>query len=342
MNRKTISILTPCFNEEPGIAECHRQIRELFETRLAGYDYEHVFIDNCSADRTVEILRDLAANDPRLKVIVNSRNFGAARSSFHGLLATKGDAVVPVLADLQTPPDIIPEMVARWEKGCRMVVAVRTGAEEGWFLRQCRKIFYKLMTRFSGVQQISNFIGFGLYDSSVVQVMRELHEPDPYFRGMVVEIGFEKEFIEYHQPSRRHGKSSYTFVSLLDYAVLGLTSHSKVPLRIMTIVGVTLSALSMLIALSYLVIKLVRWQTFELGLAPLLIGTFFFASVQLLFVGLIGEYVGAIYAQVKARPLVIERERINFEESDARLQSTAPSTTADALPMRDTLPGRAG
>ena len=330
MTLKTISILTPCFNEEPGIEECYRRIRELFATRLAGYEYEHVFIDNCSMDRTVDILKSIAATDRRVKIIVNSRNFGAARSSFHGLLETRGHAVVPVLADLQTPPDVIPEMVAKWEQGWPMVVAVRTGTEEGWFIRQCRKMFYRLMSRFSGVQQIPNFIGFGLYDASVVEVMRQLHEPDPYFRGMVCEIGFEKTFVEYHQPPRLHGKSSYTFVSLLDYAVLGLTSHSKVPLRIMTIVGVTLSALSMLIALCYLVIKLVRWETFELGLAPLLIGTFFFASVQLLFVGLIGEYVGAIYAQVKGRPLVIERERVNFDTPDAPVQ--AGKAYSDATP----------
>lgn len=314
VSRKTISILTPCYNEELGIADCHRQVRELFETKLTGYEYEHVFIDNCSEDGTVQVLKAIALKDPRVKIIVNSRNFGAARSSFHGVLETRGDAVIPVLADLQTPPGIIPDLLAKWEQGFPMVVAIRTGAEEAWFIRQCRKMFYKLMTRFSGVQQIPNFIGFGLYDASVIQVLRDLQEPDPYFRGMVCEVGFEKAFVEYRQPERLHGKSSYTFLSLLDYAVLGLTSYSKIPLRIMTIVGVVLSALSMLIALSYLAIKLVRWQTFELGLAPLLIGTFFFASVQLLFVGLLGEYVGAIYAQVKRRPLVIEKERVNFDQ----------------------------
>ncbi len=224
MSRKTISILTPCYNEEPGIAHCYERIREIFATELPGYDYEHVFIDNCSVDRTVEILKAIAAADRRVKIIVNSRNFGAARSSFHGLLETRGHAVVPVLADLQTPPEILPELVAKWEQGCPMVVAVRTGADEGWFIRQCRKMFYRLMSRFSGVQQIPDFIGFGLYDARVVQVMRDLREPDPYFRGMVCEIGFEKAFVEYHQPPRRHGKTSYTFVSLLDYAVLGLTS----------------------------------------------------------------------------------------------------------------------
>jgi len=318
--KKTISILTPCYNEEPGIAECYRRVRETLETRLPEYDFEHVFIDNCSSDGTVAVLKTIAAKDRRVKIIVNSRNFGAARSSFHGVLEARGDVVIPILADLQTPPDLIPELIAKWEQGWRMVVAIRTGAEEGWFMRQCRRGFYRLMTRFSGVQQIPNFIGFGLYDASVVQVLRDLQEPDPYFRGMVCEIGFDKAFVEYQQPPRRHGKSSYTFLSLLDYAVLGLTSYSKVPLRIMTIVGVTLSALSMLVAVAYLVIKLVRWQTFELGLAPLLIGTFFFASVQLLFVGLLGEYVGAIYAQVKRRPLVIERERINFDDAQGTPQ----------------------
>jgi glycosyltransferase involved in cell wall biosynthesis len=311
--RKVISILTPCYNEEPGIAECHRQVREMFEASLAGYDYEHVFIDNCSEDGTVNVLRAIAATDPRVKVIVNSRNFGAAHSSFHGLLETRGDAVIPVLADLQTPVQVLPELVAKWEQGCSMVLAVRTKSSDRWFMRQCRRIFYRIMTRFSGVQQIPNFIGFGLYDASVVRVLRELDEPDPYFRGMVFEIGYEKAFVEYEQPPRRHGKSSYTMLSLVDYAFLGLTSYSKIPLRIMTILGLTLSALSMLVAVSYLIIKLVRWDTFELGLAPLLIGTFFFASVQLLFIGLLGEYVGAIYAQVKKRPLVIEKERINFD-----------------------------
>jgi polyisoprenyl-phosphate glycosyltransferase len=313
MSRKTISILTPCYNEESGIAECHRRIRELFETRLPDYHYEHVFIDNCSEDRTVDVLRGIAAGDRRVKIIVNSRNFGAARSSFHGLLETRGDAVIPVLADLQTPPEVLPALIAKWEQGCGMVLAIRTAGTDGWFMRQCRRMFYRIMTRFSGVEQVPNFIGFGLYDASVVRVLRELQEPDPYFRGMVFEIGFEKAFVEYVQPPRRHGKTSYTFLSLLDYAFLGLTSYSKIPLRIMTLVGLALSASSMLVALSYLVIKLVRWDTFELGLAPLLIGTFFFASVQLLFIGLLGEYVGAIYAQVKGRPLVIEKERINFD-----------------------------
>jgi glycosyltransferase involved in cell wall biosynthesis len=318
IKRKMISILTPCYNEEEGIAECYRRIREIFATKLVGYDYEHVFIDNCSLDRTVEILKQIAATDRRVKIIVNSRNFGSARSSFHGILETRGNAVIPVLADLQTPPDVIPELVAKWEQGYSIVAAVRTGSEEGFVIGQCRKLFYALMTRFSGVEQIPNFIGFGLYDQAVIALMRELHEPDPYFRGMVCEVGFQKAFVQYHQPPRQHGKSSYNFIGLLDYALLGLTSYSKVPLRLMTIVGVILSALSMVVALSYLIIKLVRWETFELGLAPLLIGTFFFASVQLLFVGLIGEYVGAIYAQVKRRPLVIERERVNFEPPEAR------------------------
>lgn len=318
MMRKMISILTPCFDEESGIAECHSRIRDLFYSRLPNYDYEHVFIDNCSEDRTVDVLKAIAATDRRVKIIVNSRNFGAARSSFHGMLETMGDAVIPVLADLQTPPEILPDLITKWEQGCAMVLAIRTGATDGWFMRQCRKIFYRVMTRLSGVEQVPNFIGFGLYDASIVRVLRKLQEPDPYFRAMVCEIGFERAFVEYVQPPRRHGKSSYTFLTLLDYALLGLTSYSKIPLRIMTLVGLTLSALSMLVALSYLVIKLVRWDAFELGLAPLLIGTFFFASVQLLFIGLLGEYVGAIHAQVKGRPLVIEKERINFDAPDAR------------------------
>lgn len=321
---KTISILTPCYNEEGGIRDCYLRVREVMTRDLPGYDYEHVFIDNCSRDRTVDILREVAAGDRRVKVIVNSRNFGAARSGLHGILATGGDAVVPVLADLQTPPELIPKFVAEWEKGIPVVIAVRATMEQGFFLRMAREAFYAFITRVSNVEQIRRYMGFGLYDRRVIEAIRSFDDPDPYFRGLVAEAGFRKSFIEYHEPQRQHGTSSYTFLSLLDYALLGLTSYSKGPLRLMTILGVCLSLVSFALAFAYLVAKLFYWDQLQLGLAPLLIGTFFFASVQMLFIGLLGEYVGAIYEQVRHRPLVVEQERINFEAPPQRSSRAAP------------------
>lgn len=310
---KLISVLTPCFNEEAGIRECYERVRDVFERELPQYDHEHVFIDNCSSDRTVDVLREIAACDPRVKVIVNSRNFGLSRSPYYGMLQVTGAAVVPLVADLQTPPDVIPELVERWEQGFRMVIAVRTSMRESLTIRACRKLYYAMLERMSNVEQIKHFIGFGLFDRRILDILRELDDPTPYFRGLVSELGFEKAYVRYNQPARRHGKSKHTFWDLLDLAILGLTSHSKVPLRMMTVTGTVLSLASLLLALGYFVVKLVFWNLAPFGVAPLLIGLFFFASVQLLFAGLLGEYVGAIYDIVRRRPLVIEQERINFD-----------------------------
>jgi polyisoprenyl-phosphate glycosyltransferase len=310
---KTITIMTPCYNEEGGIRECYEEVKSLFDTRLPGYRYEHLFIDNCSEDRTVEILREIAAADRKVKVIVNSRNFGHVRSPYYGLMQAEGDAVVPILADLQTPPELIVKFIEKWEAGYLMVLGVRVGSEEGFLMRMIRQGFYRIMARLSDVRQIQNFIGFGLYDRRIMQILREFPDPSPYFRGMVSEIGFEKAFIEYHQPSRKHGQTHHSFTVLLDLAIVALTSYSKVPLRLMTIVGLTLSGLGLMVALVYLILKLMFWYSLDLGIAPLLIGTFFFASVQLFCIGLLGEYVGAIFEHLKRRPLVIEKERINFD-----------------------------
>jgi polyisoprenyl-phosphate glycosyltransferase len=310
---KTITIMTPCYNEEDGIRECYEEVKNLFRTRLPGYRYEHLFIDNCSEDRTVDILREIAAADRKVKVIVNSRNFGHVRSPYYGLMQAGGDAVVPILADLQTPPELIVKFVEKWEEGFLIVLGIRVGSEDGVFLRAIRKVFYHLISRLSDVRQIQNFIGFGLYDRRIMQILREFPDPSPYFRGMVSEIGFEKAFIEYHQPPRKHGETHHSFPVLLDLAIVGLTSYSKVPLRLMTIGGLIFSGLGLLIAFTYFVLKLLFWNSLELGIAPLLIGTFFFASVQLFCIGLLGEYVGAIFEHLKRRPLVIEKERINFD-----------------------------
>lgn len=311
--RRTISILTPCYNEEAGIRECVERVREVLERDLPQYDYEHILIDNCSADRTVAILKEIAAEDRRVKIIVNSRNFGLSRSPYHGKLQTTGDVVIPLVADLQTPPDLIPALIREWEKGFLIVVAIRTGMEESFLTRLFRNAFYKLIQRMSNVEQIEQFIGFGAFDRRIIDILRRIDDPTPYFRGLVSEVGFEKAFVTYHQPPRKHGKSRHSFFDLLDLAILGFTAHSKVPLRLMTAAGVVLSFISFLIGLAYLVAKLMFWDLVPFGMAPVLIGMFFFASVQFLFVGLLGEYIGAIHDIVRRRPLVIEKERVNFD-----------------------------
>lgn len=327
--RRTISVMTPCYNEEDGIRECYERVRDVFETRLPDYDFEHLFIDNCSQDHTVRILKNIAAKDRRVKIIVNARNFGLSRSPYHGMLEATGDCVVPIVADLQTPPELLVEFIEKWEQGFKMVIAVRTGMEEGRILKFFRSTFYSLMSRMSRVTQIQHFIGFGLFDRTVVDILRSLQEPDPYFRGLVSEIGFEKAFVHYHQPPRRHGKSRHNFLDLLELSMLALTTYSKVPIRMMTLAGFVIAFGSVLSGLIYLVLKLIFWNSFPVGIAPLVIGTFFLSAVNLLALGLVGEYVGLILQYSRRFPLVIEQERVNFEPAAA-----AESSPADLLARR--------
>jgi len=313
MRKKKITIMTPTFNEEAGIAECYARVRELFETKLPQYDYEHLFIDNASTDRTVAILKDIASRDRNVKIIVNSRNFGPHRSPYYGILQMTGDAVVPIVADLQTPPELILEFVRRWEEGYKMVFAIRTGMKENVFLRFARNLFYNIIARLSHIEQVRHFIGFGLFDRRIVDIMRDIDDPYPYFRGIVSEIGFDKAFVEYQQPPRKHGRSRNSFFALLELAIMGISSYSRVPLRMATILGFLTALFCFLVGLVYLVYKLIFWDSFPVGIAPIIIGIFFFASIQLLCLGFVGEYVGLVYEQVKKRPLVIEKERINFD-----------------------------
>ena len=310
--RRKLSILTPCYNEEEGIAECYERVRTVM-AGLPQYDYEHLFIDNCSRDRTVAILKEIAARDRRVKIIVNSRNFGHTRSPHHGMLQITGDAFVPVLADLQTPAELIPAFVAKWEAGYKMVVAQRRSSEEGWLMSQTRRLFYRLIARLSNVEQIRNFMGYGLYDREIVEIIRGLDEPDPYFRGLVSEIGFDKAIVEYDQPPRRHGETKNNFFILFELAMLGLTTYSKVPLRLLTFGGLVIAMGSLLVGLGYFVYKLIFWSSFDAGIAPLLIATFFFGAVQLMALGLVGEYIGLVLQYSRRFPLVIEKERVNFD-----------------------------
>ena len=310
---KLISIVTPCYNEEENVEEVYRRVKEVFAA-LGRYRYEHIFIDNASRDNTQAILRRLAAEDKNVKVIINSRNFGHIRSPYYGMLQARGDAVIPFVADLQEPPRLIAEFLEKWEQGCKIVMGVKIRSSESPLMFGIRKLYYRLVKRLSEIELTNNFYGFGLYDRSVIEILRAMNDPYPYFRGLIAEIGLQPAKIEYHQPRRERGITKNNFYVLYDIAMLGITSHSKVPLRLATFAGFCLGALSLLIAAAYFAYKLIFWNSFQVGMAPLVIGIFFFSAVQLFFIGILGEYIGAIHTQVLKRPLVFEKERINFDE----------------------------
>lgn len=309
---KLISIVTPCYNEEDNVEALFEQVKQVFAT-LTQYHYEHIFIDNASTDRTVEILRVIANLNPNVKVIVNARNFGHIRSPYHGLMESVGDCSILLVADLQDPPILIPEFLAKWESGHKVVLGIKTASEEASSMFLIRKAYYNLIDLISETKLVKNNTGFGLYDKSVIQIFREFNDPYPYLRGLVPEIGIRYASIEYSQPKRRRGITKNNFYTLYDIAMLGITNHSKLPLRVATFTGFIVAFLSLLVSVGYLMAKLMFWDQFSIGIAPLVIGFFFFSSVQLIFLGVLGEYIGNIYVKVRQRPLVVEAERINFE-----------------------------
>lgn len=310
--RKTISILTPCFNEEENVRELYTQVKAVMGA-LPQYDYEHVFIDNASRDRTVGILRGIAAEDKRVKVIVNTRNFGHIRSPYHGMMQTRGDAVISVVADLQDPPEMIRDFLSKWEEGYKIAIGVKRSSSESPLFWAVRKAYYRVITGLSEIELVKNFTGFGLYDREVIEQLRKVDDPYPYFRGLICDLGYERAELPYDQPVRTRGFTKNNFYTLYDIAMLGITNHSKVPLRLATMTGFVMSVLSLLVGLGYGVYKLIYWDRFEVGMAPLVIGLYFFIAVQLLFIGVLGEYIGSIQTQVLKRPLVIEKERIGFD-----------------------------
>ena len=310
---KTISVVTPCYNEEGNVREVYERVRDLM-LGLDKYRYEHVFIDNASTDSTFTVLSEIAASDSNVKVIRNARNFGHVRSPMHALLQTRGDAVIVLMADLQDPPEVLGQLLEQWEKGVPIVIAVKRQSRESAPMFLVRKMFYRLVHYISDdIETYENFTGFGLYDRQVIDLVRQFGDPYPYFRGMIAEIGLPHTEVEYEQQRRKRGKSKNNFYTLYDLAMLGITKLSKVPLRLVTFAGFLGSLLSMLGGMAYFAYKLLFWHQFTLGVAPIAIGMFFLGSLQLLFMGIIGEYVGNIHTQVHNRPLVVERERLNFQ-----------------------------
>jgi glycosyltransferase involved in cell wall biosynthesis len=312
---KLISVVSPCYNEKDNVEALYEAVRAIF-ARLPQYRYEHLFIDNASSDGTARILRAIADRDRNVRVILNTRNFGHIRSPVHAIMQARGDAVIGMASDFQDPPDLIPSFLAKWEEGYKIVLGVKEQTEESGLFYAIRSRYYRTLSRISDIEIVQQATGFGLYDRVVVDAIRQLNDPYPFFRGLLAEVGYDVARIPFRQPPRRRGVTSQNFYTLYDIAFLGIVNHSKVPLRLATMIGFATALLSMFVALGYLFYKLLFWQQFTLGIAPLVIGLFFLSSVQLFFVGIVGEYIGSIYTQVRNHPHVFEKERINFDEPD--------------------------
>ena len=313
---KKISLMVATYNEVNNIGPMCEALCALFQDKLKNYDYEIVIIDNNSTDGTRDKIRLLCHQNPKIKAILNVKNFGALRSAYYGLIHTTGDCAIKLAADFQDPIEMIPQFVEEWEKGYQIVIGVKTASKESkirYFLRSC---YYKLIKKFSDVEQIEHFTGFGLYDRKFLKVCQELDDPIPYFRGIVAELGGERKEIAYTQPKRRSGKSKFNWYALYDTGMLGITSYTKIFLRLATMAGFLLSIISLCAAVVFLILKLIFWSHFPTGIAPILISLFFLSAIQLFFIGLLGEYILNINTRVLHRPLVVEAERLNFGEEE--------------------------
>lgn len=316
MKQKKISVMIPCYNEEENVQAIYQAVRDELQKSCPQYDYEILFIDNKSTDNTRQLLREICAQDKKVKAIFNAKNFGQFNSPYYGLTQTTGDCTISICADFQDPVELIPRFVAEWEKGYKIVIGRKTKSKENsivYFLRGC---YYKIIRKMSSVEMIEQFTGFGLYDKSFLQTLRDLHDPTPFIRGIVAELGPERKEIEYEQPLRRAGKTHNNWYSLFDAAMLSFTSYTKVGMRVAEFFGFGVAFFSFLFGLFYLVAKLVAWNSFSAGYAPMMIAVFFVGGVQLAFLGFLGEYIMAMNARIMNRPLVVEEERINFAEED--------------------------
>ena len=311
---KKISIIIPCYNEEENIEAMYGALKNLFDTELTSYDYEFIFIDNDSRDKSREILRELCKKDNKLKAIFNAKNFGQFNSPYYAMLQSSGDATILMAADFQDPIEMIPKYVLAWEEGYKIAIGIKKASKENVLMYKLRTLYYKMIKKLSDVEQIEHFTGFGLYDKAFIEVMRKLDDPTPFLRGIVAELGFKRKEIAYEQPKRRAGITSNNLYRLYDAAMLSITSYTKLGLRLATLIGAMSGGFSFFVAIIYLILKLLYWDRFPAGMAPILIGMLFLGSIQIFFIGMIGEYILTINQRVMKRPLVVEEERINFEE----------------------------
>ena len=314
--KKTISVMIPCYNEEENARPIYEAVRDELKKSCSAYDYEILFIDNKSQDRTREIIAEICQEDPHVKAIFNAKNFGQFNSPYYGIIHTSGDCTITMCADFQDPVEMIPEFVAEWEKGYKIVIGKKTKSKENPIVYWLRGCYYKLIKKMSSVEMIEQFTGFGLYDKSFVQTLRDLHDPTPFIRGIVAELGPERKEIEYTQPQRRAGKTHNNWYSLFDAAMLSFTSYTKVGMRMAEFFGFGIALISFAFGLLYLVAKLVAWNSFSAGYAPTMIAVFFMGGVQLAFLGFLGEYIMAMNTRIMNRPLVVEEKRLNFPEQE--------------------------
>mgnify|MGYP001039193359 FL=1 len=319
--KKKISVVIHTYNEEGNVKPLARAIVNVMENELPEYDYEILFIDNHSKDNTRLFLRQLCGDNKKIKAIFNARNFGQIRSPVYGLKQAQGDCVIRMCADFQDPVEMIPKFVREWEKGWKIVIGIKKSSKEKKMMYWIRTLYYKLIRKITDIDHIEHFTGFGLYDKAFVDVVRQLHDPMPYLRGIIAELGFDYKAIPYEQQRRKAGKSKNNFYSLYDYAMIGITSYSKVVLRMATFVGFIVGGISFVAGIVYFILKLLYWDRFSAGVAPLLIGVFFLGSMQLFFIGFLGEYVLSINTRVLDRPLVVEELRLNFEELEEENES---------------------
>ena len=313
---KKVSVLIPCYNEEENVVPMSNAVRDMFEKNLPQYDYELLFIDNDSSDNTRPLLREICARNKHVKAILNAKNFGQFNSPYYGLLQTTGDCVISMVCDFQDPVEMIPKYIEAWEEGYKIVIGIKTASKENKIMYFLRSMYYKFVKKFSDVEQIQHFTGSGLYDREFIEVLRKLKDPTPFLRGIVAELGFERKEIEYEQPKRRAGKTHNNFYTLYDAAMLSITSYTKIGLRICTFMGAIIAVLSMIVGLVYLVLKLTNWYGFEAGMAPLIVIMSFLGAVQIFSIGFMGEYIMSMNKRIMNRPLVVEEERLNFEEEE--------------------------
>ena len=308
--------MVPTYNEEENVELMYQALSKLFKKDLPNYHYEILFIDNKSKDNTRKLIRQICEKDKNVKAIFNAQNFGQFNSPYYGLINTSGDCTISVAADFQDPIEIIPKFVKSWEEGYKIVIGIKSQSKESKIMYFLRSLYYKLIKKFSEVEQIEHFTGFGLYDKKFIEVLKNLDDPDPYLRGIVSELGFERKEIPFTQPKRERGKSSNNWYRLYDAGMLGITSYTKVGLRLATILGFMISAISIIVAFVYLILKLCMWNSFQAGIAPLIIGVFLLGGIQIFFIGFLGEYILSINQRVMHRPLVVVEEKLNFQKSE--------------------------
>jgi len=313
---KKISIMVPCYNEEENVVPLSEALIDMFKNDLPNYEYDILFIDNASTDTTRIKIRALCEGNPKIRAIFNAKNFGQFNSPYYGILQTDGDCTIPVCADFQDPIELIPELVKKWEEDYKIVCAIKSHSKENKIMYFLRSVYYKMIKKMSSSEQIEHFTGFGLYDKSFVQILRDLDDPIPFIRGIIGELGYKRTEIEYMQPKRRAGKTHNNFYTLYDAAMLSFTSYTKIGLRLATFIGAIFAGLSIIVGIIYLVLKIIYWDRFMAGMAPLILIVSFMSSLQIFFIGLMGEYILSMNKRLMNRPLVIEEERLNFSSKE--------------------------